>query len=227
MLPEDAILLPEIVDAIFLVAIHPASQGQHEEVQSVGHGRRLHGSDTAVTHVVSGIHSRRPFSRTIRHHGAARGGVGAQLVGDQPARDTALGFQQISKESDGCSPIPVRLHEDVQDVTVLVYCAPQILLATLDRDEHLLEMPSVSHPTAPAPQLPGVDRTEPLAPLPNRLVGDRHASLREEIFSIAEAETESIVEPDRDADDVGWESISVIAGRLTPHRPTLPLVAST
>ena len=51
-LPEDAILLPEIVDAIFLVAIHPASQGQHEEVQSVGHGLRLHGSDTAVTHVV-------------------------------------------------------------------------------------------------------------------------------------------------------------------------------
>ena len=36
MLPEDAISLPEIVDAIFLVAIHPASQGQHEEVQSVG-----------------------------------------------------------------------------------------------------------------------------------------------------------------------------------------------
>ena len=66
MLPEDAILLPEIVDEIFLVAIHPASQGQHEEVQSVGHGRRLHGSDTAVTHVVSGIHSPRPFSRTIR-----------------------------------------------------------------------------------------------------------------------------------------------------------------
>ena len=56
-----------------------------------------------------------------RHHGAARGGVGAQLVGDQPARDTALGFQQFPKESDGCSPIPVRLHEDVQDVTVLVY----------------------------------------------------------------------------------------------------------
>ena len=65
MLPEDAILLPDRVDAIFLVAFHPASQGQHEEVQSVGHGRRLHGSDTAVTHVVSGIHSPRPF---FSHH---------------------------------------------------------------------------------------------------------------------------------------------------------------
>ena len=88
-------------------------------------------------------------------------------------------------------------------------------------------MPGVSHPPAPVLQLPGVDRTEPLAPLPNRLVGDRHASLREEIFSFAEAGAEPIVEPDRVADNVGWESISVIAARLTPHRPTLPLVAST
>ena len=44
-------------------------------------------------------------------------------------------------------------------------------------------------------------------PLPNRLVGDRHASLREEIFGIAEAEAEPMVEPDRVADDVGRESI--------------------
>ena len=60
------------------------------------------------------------------------------MVGDQSSRETALGFQQRPKESDGCSPIPVRLHEDVQDVTVLVYRAPQILSATLDRDEHLV-----------------------------------------------------------------------------------------
>ena len=90
-----------------------------------------------------------------RHHDAGRGGVGAQLVGDQSSRDTALGFQQRPKESDGCSPIPVQLHEDVQDVTVLVDRAPQILSATLDRDEHLVEMPGVSHPTAAAaPQPP-------------------------------------------------------------------------
>ena len=66
MFPEDAILLPEIVDEISLVASHPASQVQHEAVQSVGHGRRLRGSDAAVTDVVSGIHSPRTFSRPIR-----------------------------------------------------------------------------------------------------------------------------------------------------------------
>ena len=108
----------------------------------------------------------------------------------------------------------MRLHKDVQDITVLVGRAPQILLATPDRDEHLVEMPGVSHPTVAAPQPPRVDRTEPLAPLPNRLVGDRHASLREEIFGIAEAEAEPMVEPDRVADDVGRESIYVLADWL-------------
>ena len=92
MLPEDAILLPEIVDAIFLVASHPASQGQHEEVQSVGHGRRLHGSDTAVTHVVSGIHSPRPFSRTIRDTMAGATST-YRATGEPSVRDLAHGLR--------------------------------------------------------------------------------------------------------------------------------------
>ena len=41
LLAEDAILLSEIVDQIFLVAIHPASNGEHEELQRVGHRERL------------------------------------------------------------------------------------------------------------------------------------------------------------------------------------------
>ena len=89
--------------------------------------RRLVGDLGSIVRVLIGDVDHR------RHHGAARGGVGAQLVGDQSSRETALGFQQRPKESDGCSPIPVRLHEDVQDVTVLVDRAPQILLVTLDR----------------------------------------------------------------------------------------------
>ncbi len=121
----------------------------------------------------------------------------------------------------------MRWHEDVQDVTVLVDRAPQLLAATLDRDAHLVERPGVSQPTAAPPQPPRVDRTEPLAPRPNRLGGDRHAALREEIFGSAEAAAEPMGEPDRVADDVGRESIAVIAGRRAPHRPILPLVAST
>ena len=49
-------------------------------------------------------------------------------------------------------PIPSRLHEDVKDVTVLIQSAPQLLLATLESDEHLVDRPSVSEPTTSEPQ---------------------------------------------------------------------------
>ena len=45
VLAEDAILLSEIVDRIFLVAIHPASNGEYEELQRIGHRERLLGRD--------------------------------------------------------------------------------------------------------------------------------------------------------------------------------------
>ena len=41
LLPEDPILLPEIIDYIFLVAVHPASGREYEEAHSVGHSLRL------------------------------------------------------------------------------------------------------------------------------------------------------------------------------------------
>ena len=41
LLPEDPILLPEIIDHVFLVAVLPASGREYEEAQSVGHSLRL------------------------------------------------------------------------------------------------------------------------------------------------------------------------------------------
>ena len=43
LLPEDPILLPKIIDHVFLVAVHPASGREYEEAQSVGHSLRLLG----------------------------------------------------------------------------------------------------------------------------------------------------------------------------------------
>ena len=40
--------------------------------------------------------------------------------------------------------LPPRLHQDVEDVAVLIHSAPQILLPTIDRHEELVEMPCVA-----------------------------------------------------------------------------------
>ena len=68
---------------------------------------------------------------------------------------------------------------------------------------------SLIQASLPAPEDPRVRRTEPPTPLPNRLVGHGDAPLSDEIFGIAEAQTEPVVEPDGLTDDVRWESVSV------------------
>jgi hypothetical protein len=75
-------------------------------------------------------------------------------------------------------------------------CPPEIVLATLDIHERLVQVPRVAQASLPAPEDPGVLGTERLTPLPNRLVGHGDAPLGEEIFSISEAQTETMVKPD-------------------------------
>ena len=70
-----------------------------------------------------------------RHHGAVCRRVAAQLVRSQPARLAALSFQQLAEEPLGRPPIATRLHENVEDVTVLVHGPPQIMLPSLDPHE--------------------------------------------------------------------------------------------
>src|SRR5712692_6508258 len=130
------------------------------------------------------------------HHDAVGRRVAAKLVGDQTPWRTALPFQQLPEEAFGRTPIAPGLDEEVDHVAVLVDGPPEILLATLDIHEQFVQGPRVAQASLPAPEDPGVRRTEPPTPLPNRLVGHGDAPLSEEIFGIAEAQTKPVVEPD-------------------------------
>ena len=126
------------------------------------------------------------------HHRATGGRVTTQLVGNQASRHVPLVLQQLAKEAHRGVPIPSRLHEDVEDVTVLIYGAPQVLLATLDRDEHLVEMPGVSEPATSAPQSARILRTEPSTPLPDGLIGDFDTPAGQQVLHVSEAEREAV-----------------------------------
>ena len=138
--------------------------------------------------------------------------VTAQFVGDQPSRGTALPFQQLPEEAQDRSPIAPRLHEDVDHVAVFIDCPPQILLAPLDPDEQLVQMPGVAHAAPAAPQPPCVVEPERPTPLPDRLIRHRDTPFGEEIFDIPETQAETVVEPDGVTDDFRGESVSTIAG---------------
>ena len=66
-----------------------------------------------------------------------------------------------------------------------------------------------------------LDRHEELVQVPC------FSPLGEEIFDISEAQTESVVEPDGVAGDLGRESVSGVARCIGFHRCSLPVSAST
>ena len=68
------------------------------------------------------------------HHPSVRGRIAPQLIRNQAARETALPLQQLPEEPDGRVPIPSRLDQNVEEVTVLVHRSPQVLLATVEGD---------------------------------------------------------------------------------------------
>jgi hypothetical protein len=51
--------------------------------------------------------------------------------------------------------------------------------------------------------------------------------LREQVFHVAKTETEPVIEPDRVADDLDWESIATIARDGISHAATVPALSST
>jgi hypothetical protein len=95
-------------------------------------------------------------------------------------------FNNFRKKRSAARRFAPWLNEDVDHVTVLVDGPPKILQATVDVHEQFVQVRRVAQASLPVPQDTSVRRTEPLTPLPNRLVGHSDAPLSEAIFGIAE-----------------------------------------
>ena len=108
--------------------------------------------------------------------------VAAQLVGHEPHGFLSLTLQQSAKESPRCTPVPTGLYEDVDQVTVLIHRAPEILALTVDRHEDFVQEPRISESTLSSLQLPSVVGAELPAPLANGFVGHDDSSFRRSSF---------------------------------------------
>ena len=81
--------------------------------------------------------------------------------------------------------------------------------------------------SGPTPEPPRVGEVQGLAPLPDGFIRDGDTALREEVFHVAKAEREAIVDPDGVADDGGGEAVAGIADRSVRHPAALTWVASS
>ena len=146
------------------------------------------------------------------------GAVAFQLVGDQPPGRASLPLQQLVEESFGGFPITTRLDEDI---TILIYRAPEVLAFALYLHENLVQVPRVTETTLSTLQSPSVFRPELDAPKSDRFIGNGDAALSQKILDIAQAQSKSVVQPDRMADDFERKSISAVARRVPFHLPSL------
>jgi hypothetical protein len=114
------------------------------------------------------------------------------------------------------------LDEEIDQVTVLVHGAPQILALTVDRDEDFVQKPRIAESALSALQPPGVLGAELHAPLPNRFIRHDDAPFGQPILDIPKAQTVSVVQPHRVADDFSWKTMPKVAGSTSMHPGIVP-----
>ena len=136
-----------------------------------------------------------------RHDDPVRGAVAPEAIGDEAVRDTAAPLEQLAKEPRGGVAIPAGLEQDVDDLAILVDGSPEILTPAANGHEEFVQMPRVADRPGPLPEPPRVGEAKGLAPVPDGFVRDGDAAVREEVFDVAEAQGEAVVEPDGVAED--------------------------
>src|SRR5689334_15923830 len=84
------------------------------------------------------------------HNLALRRTGASQLVSDEHTRRVAQAFQQFAEEPLGGFGIAPALHQDAEDVSILIDGSPQIMNLAANADEHLVGIPLVPRlrPTA-------------------------------------------------------------------------------
>src|ERR1700690_2794602 len=113
--------------------------------------------------------------------------------------------------------VSLGLDQHIEDLAFGVDGAPQIDHAASDLQINFIQMPRHVGPWAPFAQVRCDHRTEMVYPPPDRFVGDRDPTFRQQILDVAKAQGEPKIEPDRLMDNLGRKPVSVVAD--FPHHP--------
>jgi len=103
----------------------------------------------------------------------------------------------------------------------LINRTPEILPLPLNGDEHFVDVSDIAQAALSFFKLMSIGRSKLLAPLANRLVGDRDATVGKPLFDLSETEAEPMVQPDGVTDDLRWKTKTLVAGPVGIHHTSL------
>ena len=118
--------------------------------------------------------------------------------------------QHLTKEAFSGFPISSASYKNIDYVSILIDCSPQVVALTLDGDEEFIDVPDVAEPPLPPPQISSIGRTEFSTPVSDCFVGDKDSALREQVFYVSKAQGEPMVEPNSVADDFWRKTVASI-----------------
>ncbi len=116
-----------------------------------------------------------------------RSTIATKLVRNDHARPAATGSQELAKEAYSSEAIAFRLDQDVNDCAGLIHGTPQIMLHSVDLQEHFIQEPLVAQLRSSALQLGCIANSELIAPAPDRLVTQLDSPLGHHQFHFSQA----------------------------------------
>src|SRR5215467_14517595 len=147
-----------------------------------------------------------------------RRAVALQLVGDDHPWHVLQALEQLTKELLGGVLVAAALHQNVEDVVVLVNRTPEVMALAIDGQKDFIQVPLVPWLGASVLQLIRVVLPEFQTPLADGLMGHVDATLEQDLFHVAIAQREAIVEPDPMADNLTGEAVVLVAFRVSGWR---------
>lgn len=119
-----------------------------------------------------------PAMLDARQDLALNGAIAGELVCDDYTRNVLAAFQEFAEELPGGSLVASALHQDIQDVPILVDRPPQVVGFAVDLEENFIQKPLVAWACAATAQLIGRGLSEPQTPLPYGFIRHHDATLR-------------------------------------------------
>ena len=108
---------------------------------------------------------------------------------------------------------------------MLINGSPKVNSPAIHPQEDLVQVPRLPSSCLSAPQRFCEERPELLGPTPHLFVRHPGPSFGQEFLYVTMAQRKAVVQPDRIADDLCWESIPMkVAGAITPVFVTLVLL---
>ncbi len=155
------------------------------------------------------------------------GSVTGELVGDDRPRDVLPAFEQLAEELPDRLLVTAMLHQDIEGSPMLIHCSPGIGDLAMDGEEDVIQIPLVPGARLTVTQGIGIPLTKLQTSLANCFVGQLDASLGHDLFDVAVAQGEVVVQPNTITDDLRGKGMTFVEGRRRSrfHTPIMPKVS--